>query len=534
MLGVTTYLSTDIAAIPLLWVLPLSLYLLSFVVTFARRPRRPLRGAARALPMAVLVLSFTTLFEVVPLAFALPLHLVTFFQAALVCHGQLADDRPPARHLTAFYLSLSLGGVLGGLFNAVVAPLVFDRVVEYPLALVLLCLLRPAADRLERGARQRWLDLGLPAALGALLAAALVLGLPALHGLSPELALTLLSAPAILICYSFKERPVRFALGIGVVLLVGGLSPASPERTLHRERSFFGVLRVLEDARGNHRLAHGNTLHGQQNFTSARGEPLTYYHRTGPIGHVLAAFQQRTGPRSIAVVGLGAGSLACYARGEEDWTFYEIDPAVERVARNPQYFTFLQDSRARKLNVVLGDARLRLQDAPEREYELIVLDAFSSDAIPVHLLTREAWTLYLGKLAPAGLLAVHISNRSLDLKPVLRELARDAQLVNRFWRDEDLSPQEQQMGKTPSEWVVMARQEGDLGELARDPRWGPLPEWPRVSVWRDDFSNILSVLPWTWSQRQTDTHTRRRELPTGPPRVGFGPPAPPRSGSSGP
>src|SRR5262249_44018344 len=157
---------------------------------------------------------------------------------------------------------------------------------------------------------------------GAALAAALVLFLPALRGLSTEFAITLLGAPAVLACYSFKERRVRFALGIGAILLVSGLSAASPERTLHRERSFFGVLRVLEDAQGTHRLAHGNTLHGQQNFTTPRGEPLTYFHRTGPIGRVFAAFQQRPARQAVAVVGLGAGSLACYARGDEDWTFF--------------------------------------------------------------------------------------------------------------------------------------------------------------------------------------------------------------------
>jgi hypothetical protein len=498
LLGVTTYITTDIAPVPLLWVIPLALYLLSFILVFARRPLLPPTWAARALPMAVLGTAFTFFFEAVPKV-GLPLHLLTFFLAALVCHGELARDRPPPRYLTGFYLCISVGGVLGGLANALVAPLVFDRIAEYPLALVLLCLLRPAGRPADSGGwRSRCLDVGLPLALGGAVAAGLVLGLPA-AGLKPvPVTITLASLPLLLACYAFKDRPLRFALGVAVLLLTAGLSGRLYDPVLYRERTFFGALRVTHDLEGNcHQFAHGSTLHGKQSLDpERRREPLTYYYRTGPVGRVFKAFQRSPASPSVAVVGLGAGSLACYAKADEEWTFFEIDPAVERIARDPRFFTFLQDCRAGDLDVLLGDARLRLQEAPARHYGLIVLDAFSSDSIPVHLLTREALRLYLDKLADGGILAIHASNLYLDLRPVLGELARDAHLACRVCDDTAISEEDARRGKTASRWVVMARRDEDLGSLASDPRWQSLSGDTGGAVWTDDFSNIATLLSW--------------------------------------
>jgi hypothetical protein len=395
MLGVTTHLSTDIAALPLLWVLPLALYLLSFILVFARRPPLPRRLAERAFPMAVVLSALFFCLEAlnplwVPLYLDIPLHLLTFFVVAVGCHGELAGDRPPERHLTEFYLWMASGGVLGGLFNALIAPVVFDRVVEYPLALVLAALLQPRAGAPAERPLSRWLDLALPLGLAAL-AAVLFASLSAFR-FSSTAPSNVLAGLFLLLCYTFEGRPIRFALGVGGVLLASALSPGHSGQTLYRERSFFGVLRVAHDPTGQYRqLIHGTTLHGQQSLDPARrDEPLTYYHRTGPAGQVLEVFQQRPAKPSVGVVGLGAGSLACYARAEQDWTFYEIDPSVERIARDPRFFTYLQDCRAGGLRVVLGDARLRLREEPDRRHGLIILDAFSSDAIPIHLLTREA------------------------------------------------------------------------------------------------------------------------------------------------
>jgi hypothetical protein len=197
----------------------------------------------------------------------------------------------------------------------------------------------------------------------------------------------------------------------------------------------------------------------------------------------------------VAVVGLGTGTAACYAVPGDQWTFYEIDPAVERIARNPRYFTFLQDC-APDARVVLGDARLSLGDAPDRHYDLIVLDAFSSDAIPVHLMTREALALYLSKLREGGAIAFHISNRYLDLEPVLAALARDAGVVGMKGRTAPLSAEQRASLITFSRWVVVGRQAEDLLGMGRGSLWPVIEEQPGVGLWTDDFSNLLSIFRW--------------------------------------
>ncbi len=420
MLGVTMYLTTDIAAIPLLWVIPLALYLVTFILTFARRPMLPHSWMVRALPMAVVVLTLAMSISSVTQPIFIPVHLVTFFLAAMVCHGELVKHRPSREHLTAFYLAMSCGGALGGFFNALVAPVIFDRVAEYPLALALACLAlpKPGSDFRERWGRA--LDAALPATFGALAWGLSTILQSRSESHQDDLGVKLVFGFAALVCYTFKERPVRFALGIGAVLLAGGTYTSNFGKVLYQHRDYFGVLRVTLAVSGDyHRLIHGHTLHGQQSLDPARRhEPLTYYNHSGPIGQVFDESRTRLAGANIAVIGLGAGTLACYAEPGQRWTFYEIDPAVERVARRPDYFTFLEDCRASSLEVILGDARLRLRDAPEHGYALIVLDAFSSDAIPSHLLTREARELYQRKLATGGMIAFHISNSFLDLAPV--------------------------------------------------------------------------------------------------------------------
>jgi hypothetical protein len=502
LLGVTTFLTTDLAPVPLLWILPLFLYLMSFVLVFARRPVVPHALMVSVLPMGVLVL--------VPLLIAglvqsiwIPVHLLTFFVASMVGHGELARLRPAASELTVYYLAIAAGGVLGGIFNALVAPVVFDRVVEYPLGVFLACLCLPGIgpDATGRGLPREAL---VPLILGVLVAGLVRdVGGVAESALGP-VAVMLASGLAVLVAVTARRRPLRFALGVGALLLAGGLSDGVDGRVLHRERTFFGVLRVTEvvdDEGCLHRLFHGNTLHGQQRLAPRwRCEPLAYYHRSGPAGQVFEALHARPGLRlRAAVVGLGAGSLAAYARPGESWTFYEIDPAVVRIARDPSWFTFLRDSRAATLDVVAGDARLQLHAAAEQAADLIVLDAFSSDAVPMHLLTREALQLYRANLAGGGLIALHLSNRMIDLEPVVGQLARDAGLVARVRRDRVLSAEERRAGKSPSIWAVLAGQPGDLGALAADPRWEAPRLVPGDRVWTDDYSSILGHLaPGSW------------------------------------
>jgi hypothetical protein len=508
MLSVTTYLSTNIAPIPLLWIVPLALYLLTFILVFAGRPILPHRAMVRGLPIVLLPLVIVICAQATqPIWMLIALHLATFFIAAMVCHGELAADRPPPRQLTEFYLWMSIGGALGGMFNALLAPLLFTTVVEYPLMLVLACLLaspwsvvRSQLQRITDNGqrtmdyRRLWLDLGLPLAIGTLVAG-LILATRAAGLPSGPLVYGLAFGLPTLICFGFSRRPLRFALCIAAIFTAGALYTSDQGQVLHAERSFFGIHRVLLDPSGRfHVIAHGGTLHGRQALDPARKrEPLSYYYANGPIGQVFAADAGARG--RVAVIGLGAGSLTCYSRPGQAWTLYEIDPSVERIARDPAYFTFLRDC-APNAGVVLGDARLSLVHAADQGYDLMVLDAYSSDSTPVHLITREALALYRAKLAPGGLLAFHISNQYLDLKPVLADLARDAGMVARFQDDLVLDPADAARGKSASQWVIMARDSADFGALAVDPRWRPLEGQADAAVWTDDYSSILSVLRW--------------------------------------
>ena len=498
MLGVTSYLTTDIAAVPLLWVIPLALYLLSFILVFARRPIVPHPWMVRLLPVVAVLLTVAMSLKTVQPIF-IPIHLLTFFVVAMVCHGELVKYRPSARHLTAFYLAMSLGGVLGGIFNALIAPIAFNWVAEYPLALVLGCAAMPVAGPGARRPVDRVLDLVIPVSIGLLTAGMLSVFPPLTESSAGDIGPKLVVGVAAFACFTFKDVPVRFALTIGAILLASEVTDRIHGHVLHQERNFFGVLRISHDDRRNaHKLIHGNTLHGVQSLDpDRRREPLTYYHRAGPVGQVFEVFAARPARPDVAVVGLGAGTLACYAESGQRWTFYEIDPAVVRIARDPRYFTYLRDGLATTCDVILGDARVRLRDAPEHMYGLIVLDAFSSDSIPVHLLTRESLQLYRGKLADGGLLAFHISNRFIDLAPVLGALARDAGLVARVRYDLALTREEESDGKLGSSWVVMAAREADIGILATDTKWEEPRSRPDDVVWTDQFSNIITHLVFT-------------------------------------
>ncbi len=496
MQGVTTYLSADVVSMPLLWVIPLAIYLLTFTLVFARRPLLPETLMWRALPIVGVSLTVALAMRMTePLWLLLAVHWVFLFVAAMVCHGELSRGRPASQYLTEFYLWLSVGGVLGGIFNALVAPLIFTSPAEYPLVATLACALAPAAGMFGRRRRDHVLDFALPLVIGAA-TAALVLIMQERRLLIRTDVLGLVFGVPALLCFLLSGRPLRFGLSIGAVLLAAQLHHAGQGTLLRAERSFYGIHRVTLDSTGRfHQLFHGNTLHGRQSIEPGRErEPLTYYFRDGPIGDLFATFEEPV-RRSVAVVGLGSGSLACYAQAGETWTFYELDPVVKRLAEDSRYFTLLRDSTART-DVVLGDARLSLARAAAGQYGLIVLDAYSSDSIPVHLLTREALQLYLNKLAPHGCLVFHISNRHLDLQPVVANLARDAGLLC-LVRDEDgISTADEWAGKTPSIWVVMTHAPADAARLAADFKWKSDPGQPRRPVWTDDYSSLLSVVVW--------------------------------------
>jgi SAM-dependent methyltransferase len=526
LLGVTTYITTDIAAVPLLWVLPLAIYLLSFILAFGYWPPRLHRAVTAALlPLTLLVVFFMVSGFRQRIWITVIWHLALLLVVALSCHGELALSRPSPRHLTEFYLLISGGGVLGGVFNALVAPLVFSSLVEYPLAMLLACVLvgwhraAPPATR-----RAHLLTAALPLAVAAL---ALILysdsfsftidfrflsrlfHFPAesvtawLDPLERKVNTILAYAPPLALCLLLRRRPMLLGLSLAAVLMVTDFVDARNSDQILQARSFFGVLQVSRDrdATGYTSLHHGTTLHGLQSLDPARrGEPLSYYHRQGPIGQVFTELDRRDGSRRVAVIGLGTGTLAAYARPGDGLTFYEIDRLARDIASNRAYFTYLTDARERgaTLRIELGDARIRLEavgrERPGERYDLIVVDAFTSDAIPVHLLTREALRLYLERLKPGGLLAFHLSNRFLTLEPVVANLAGDAGLAGQIEEDES----EETKGVTGSTWAVLARTPEALGGLAHDARWTPAEREadPRVGVWTDDFHNLLSVFKW--------------------------------------
>ena len=511
LLGVTTQVSADLAPVPVLWVVPLSLYLVSFIVVFARWRDSAHRVVGRLTPILLLfvvVVMAANLAE--PVGLLGPLHLVAFFGVCLLCHGELAKDRPPPEHLTRFYFWMSLGGVLGGLANALVAPIVFHRVgmVEYPLALALAALVRPRSEAATW--RLRLPDLA--AALVLLgLAVALVRVVP--RAVSPDAtwarAVLMFGLPAA--AALAVRRPPCFALALGAILVAGALDPGQLGETLHMERNFFGVVRVTTSPDGKFiRLVHGSTLLGQRKVTEAidPGHPLalTYYHPTGPVGRLF-----RTLPadrvRAVAVVGLGTGAVASYARPGEEWVFYEIDPAVARIARDERFFHYLSSCKARSCEVVLGDARRQLSREADGRFDVILLDAFNSDNVPIHLLTREAVRLYVAKLAPGGVLAVRVPDGHLDLGHLVSRLAADHEppLCVRACHDVPTDV-ERDDGKLESRWLVLARTDADLIHLgdadslpSGEEMWNVI--YPaRGPIWRDDFANLLLV----WKRKDAD------------------------------
>jgi spermidine synthase len=558
------------------------------------------------------------------------LHLTAFFMTAMVCHGELAKDRPSTKHLTEFYLCMSVGGVLGGMFNALLAPMVFVFLEEYVIAMVAACLLRPRTFFLNRlfkiqskprdETSPEWpeyiLDIGYAVCLG-LFAFALI-RISASHNIWGEQDLTtylaqrlynpvvddellnmankesaifrarwiemaIISLIPVAICWGFSGRPLRFGLGIVALLAANATFWLDLTNTVYRNRSFFGIQAVRRDPitkkeNGEdvtyyyHTLIHGGIDHGRQYAwvrnpdgdlvpvdEKTRDQPITYFYPTGPIGQIFTELkaeslqrieqekrrQQRQGtgpgtpikPAPFAVVGLGIGTLASYAVPGQHLTFYEIDPAVVRLSLPPEgkktYFYYLQDAKKRgvDLDIVLGDGRLALRSAPPNYYQILVLDAFSSDAIPVHLMTSEALDLYLTKLADGGVLIFNITNRYVDLEPTLGDMAKGKNLIGLYQGDwySTTNPD-----KFAADWVIMGKKRTDhaqmaceaLSALALAPEGGlagtlpwagvyqaPLVEWPPLfrrlhpgkwssakcaerPLWTDDYSNLLRVMRW--------------------------------------
>ena len=493
MLAVTTYLSTDVAAVPLLWIVPLALYLVTFIVAFSSSGERVAATVAHRLPLVLLPLILLMAAKGGgPLLFMPPLHLLTFTGLSLLCHAKLAHDRPPTSQLTAFYLALAAGGVLAGVFNTVMAPRLFTDVSEYPLVIAAACLMQASADGLRTVLGTPRL-LVRPALAGVIAVVMIVLGKHLQLGVGATFSLVGLSA---LVAFGTKRNPAQFAIAVALLLLADALTPNdSWGHVLYSERTFFGVYRVsVDDDRRFISLFHGTTLHGRQALGERNPEAKTYYYPDSPVGQVFKAGASRQ-DLTVGVVGLGVGSLAAYAQPHQSWTFYEIDPAVERIARNDRYFAYLSRC-GDPCRVILGDARISLAKNPQR-YDVLVLDAFSSDAIPIHLLTKEAVAAYLDHLQPDGVIALHISNRHIALRPVIARLARDHGLVAYARLDAPTQTAQTEQGYTPSDWVVLARQRESIESIVLPQKWEQLTPDGAPS-WSDDFSNIWTAMKWKW------------------------------------
>jgi hypothetical protein len=501
MLGATTYITRDISPIPLLWVVPLALYLVTLVVAFSpwTNAERLTVWGRRLLPAAAILVAYTLVIRTQgPLGVLLLVHLAGLTIAGLLCHGRLAADRPSPRHLTEFYLWVALGGALGGAFNAVVAPLVFPTLVEYPLALVAACLLRPAPPKkrpelLEFFLRDerptRYMDFVVPILLGGAVAIALVL----LRDDQGAVDLDLVGVVAGLtmgFTVNMWRRPIRFGLALAAIMLAAGLAATQGADLLERDRSFFGTYRVEATEDGEvHELVSGTTLHGSERVGPGPPEPLSYYHPKGPAGQ---AFEKlpRLLTSNVAAVGLGTGSLACYGRPGGRFIFYELDPIVVELARNPEFFSFLRDCPVRP-RVAVGDGRRSLAAARPGGFGLVVVDAFNSDAIPLHLITKEAVELYMSRTASGGALLFHITNRYLELEPVVANIARELGLACLFQLHRPRGRDYRE-----SKWALLARTRDDLARAGEDARWRGCEPDASKETWTDDYSNPLSVIDW--------------------------------------
>ena len=496
-IAVTAYVTTDVAAAPVLWVLPLALYLLTFVALFRDRPWVNDATVVRLVPFAVVPLAISVLGGGKTFWLAvIVINLTAFLLLALLCHGALYRRRPEPARLTEFYLWVSFGGVLGGVFAGLVAPSVFSGTYEYPILIAAALLALPGTIGDWRiFLRDAGPVLVITAAIAAI-GCVYDVRLPSSTETAFQVALVGLAALMLL----QRHRPARF-FGLVVLAFLATELWRPGFARIEVVRSFFGVHQVVEAEGPNgryHVLFHGTTIHGAERIRDATGtpvvgrpEPLTYFYFGGPISEAIAAARSAQGGlKQVAVIGLGTGSLVCHRKDGEAWTFFEIDPAVVRIARDPHLFRFMSEC-GQNPPVVLGDARLTFA-ASTQQYDLVVLDAFSSDAIPIHLLTREALAGYLSRLSPHGVLLFHISNRHLDLHPVVAAEAAMEGLTVIAKRD-DRANDFLVDYRSNALVAVLARNAADLGALPNRPGWVWI-RTDRVPAWTDDYSDVLSAL----------------------------------------
>ena len=504
MLGVTTYIVTDIASAPFLWVAPLALYLLTFVIAFQTHPVIP-QSLALVLQTATLLAALVTWGMPIPIFWLqIGLQLLSFFLTALVCHQALAIRRPPPERLTEFYLLMSLGGVIGGAFNAFLAPVIFHSVIEYPLVMLAAGLARPwGKGWLSLPQTGVWL-LGAAGAAGAVAAN---------HWLGPGLVMKMMFTLPLIAAFLVRERAIAFtSLAVAIVIATQAVAPS--QGVVRTDRSFFGVVRIsLRDVKGLGQaklMAHGTTLHGAQGQNPEIAcRPLTYYAPTTPIGQVFRWVLSQRRTVSIGAVGMGAGTVAAYTRPGDRLRFFEIDPLVVRLSTDPRNFSYIKGCAKGVIDWVVGDARLTLAHEPAGGFDILLVDAFSSDSVPAHLLTVEAMRGYLQKIRPDGVVIMHLSNRNLELTQPVGAVAKAAGAValRQFYRT---PPGALDLNDSAEDVVLIAKDPKVLQAFSLDPRWKPAD--PKgVEPWTDDYTDLLGALIRGVGHNERETQTSAQE-----------------------
>ena len=506
MLGVTTYITTDIASAPLLWILPLAIYVGSFILVFSRKQifTNQLNTLLLFIALCLILLFSISLESFVGNPFIIVgLHFAFFFVAAVACHKRLADLRPDAAHLTEFYLLMSVGGVMGGFFNAIIAPQFFIDTIEYPIVIFLACFARYSWQE-EQSLKNSWVRFR--AALSknttktlftdSHFFAAFIIGAAIfINQFNSQLLNLLLGGIIILLLIdSYNKRWLSTFL-IGFLILL--FPPASAKllensTLLHQERNFFGVIRILDTESGVRMLLHGTTNHGVQAIDEDyKMTPISYYGAQSPIQDVMSIYNAQSGDQNIAVIGLGSGVTACYQKDRRRFDFFEIDPSIARIAQDPEYFTYLSDCGS-PYSIILGDGRLTLQEKPDDQYDVLSLDAFSSDSIPVHLITSDAIELYRSKVKDDGVIIFHISNRHLDLEPVLALAAEELGMkaVGRVSAGSKVEGTE--LEYYPTHYVAFSSDPEKIATLKNE-GWTDAHKVDGVKLWTDEYSNIMSV-----------------------------------------
>lgn len=499
LVATTAHVTTDVAAVPLLWVVPLALFLMTFSLAF--------RAGGQTMDKLLLILQPVLLMGILasisvardlPFYALMALNLGFFAVSATICHRELYARRPGVSHLTQFYFFMSLGGVIGGALASLVAPLVFERLLEFPLLVLAVLLCRPDV-RARLGAFK-------PATVATALVSALLLFMlidrsVVNQAMIPMTLIVMLGMISFILTAVSFARPIRLVSAATVGMLLSVLV-STPANLIERTRSFFAVHSVYETPNSQGRyLKHGNTLHGAERWADVNGvplasrpEPASYFFKGGAYHQAIEQVRAANGGTlgKVAVVGLGMGSLACHSKPGENWRFFEIDPEVVRIARDTSLFRAFSECTPGAA-VIVGDGRLTLAEEAGG-YDLIMLDAFSSASPPVHLVTKEAVAMYASKLSPNGALVFNISNRHMVLSFVVAGSAREAGLTTWHRKDDPITGEFMKTLKTPVEVAVAARTPAQLGSIANDRRWTKTEVPSDFRVWTDDFSNILDPL----------------------------------------